>query len=222
MWRDRLVFHDLTKVTTLFIHLVPPLFSFCVRWNDPEMWVGSSATENRISVKDVRNMMIFYVLWQFLYLLKTCFLDRDKLNGDAELMTSARWMCEYKPHPIYRRLSAWGLSNGTAALSFFQFFFTLTTLLVVSLMYENYVFNIAAILFTLLRATWYGATYYFEEFAVRYTESLENALAGKKTGRKGKEGCGYLPHFWSVVQFFFYFAFCFFCFWCLLHVLIWV
>lgn len=66
-WQNRLVFHDIDKVTSLFIHAMPALLSYCVRWCNPELWADSTEEENFISVKDIGIMMLFYVLWQVDY-----------------------------------------------------------------------------------------------------------------------------------------------------------
>ena len=36
-WRNSLVFHDVDKITSTFIHLAPPLLSFAMRWH-PLCW----------------------------------------------------------------------------------------------------------------------------------------------------------------------------------------
>lgn len=63
-WQNRLVFHDIDKTTSLFIHLMPALLSYCVRWCNPEMWDNSTPEENTITFKDLGIMMLFYTLWQ--------------------------------------------------------------------------------------------------------------------------------------------------------------
>jgi hypothetical protein len=40
MWRNMLVFHDLDKMTSLFIHAIPPLVTFARRWHYPGEQVG--------------------------------------------------------------------------------------------------------------------------------------------------------------------------------------
>ena len=32
LWRNSLVFHDVDKVTSVFIHIMPPLLMYCLKW----------------------------------------------------------------------------------------------------------------------------------------------------------------------------------------------
>jgi hypothetical protein len=63
-WQNRLVFHDIDKLTSLFIHIMPALLSYCIRWCDPEMFAGATSEEIAVSMSDIGIMMLFYILWQ--------------------------------------------------------------------------------------------------------------------------------------------------------------
>lgn len=100
-WRNSLVFHDLDKLTSVFIHLFPALVTFAMRWYPPNgnlVHICQNVDDCSVSVFNVFALSFAsYTIWQVMYLLKTEVIDKDRLLTDSELMTSARWMSEYRP-----------------------------------------------------------------------------------------------------------------------------
>lgn len=104
-WQNSLVFHDIDKLTSLFIHIYPPLVVFCERWYiraDTIDAISPSELGLGVSLKHGLFVpIVFYILWQVFYSLKTDFLDRHKLDNDPDMITSSRWLSEIRPHPLY-------------------------------------------------------------------------------------------------------------------------
>eukprot|EP01127_Copromyxa_protea_P015926 TRINITY_DN4656_c0_g1_i1.p1 TRINITY_DN4656_c0_g1~~TRINITY_DN4656_c0_g1_i1.p1 ORF type:complete len:432 (-),score=67.46 TRINITY_DN4656_c0_g1_i1:61-1206(-) len=222
LWQNRIVFHDIDKITSLYIHLMPSLLSFCVRWYDPTMWIDAAVEETSIYWTDIGVMMLFYTLWQVLYLIKTELLDRKKLESDPAIITSARYLSSRRPHPVYQAMKAKGIHSGQVALTLFQFCFTFSTLLLVNFMFQYFWAHVFAVLGSLLCAAWFGACYYFEEFAVRYTERLEKKMRAKQEVPKEEPNAtSFTPARRSFILFLVYFAFTTACTTGLLHLTIW-
>lgn len=47
------------------------------------------------------SQIFFYALWQFFYWVKVEVVDHAKLEQDKTIVTSAKWLSEYQPHPVY-------------------------------------------------------------------------------------------------------------------------
>lgn len=75
MWRNSMVFHSLDKVTSLFIHLMPPVVLHCmVHLCDPEFQAARFPAVARIKTTELyglRDMIIWatfpYFIWQISY-----------------------------------------------------------------------------------------------------------------------------------------------------------
>lgn len=88
-WRNSLVFHSLDKVTTVFIHGFPPLFTYCHRWLEHRTHsIDCSEAPNDCgsgysAVYGVP--LLAYLLWQALYVFKTDVADKRKLKQDTSI-----------------------------------------------------------------------------------------------------------------------------------------
>jgi len=185
-WRNSLVFHDLDKITSLFIHLAPPCVMFCYRWYPPNAELFQIAADaTTISFKEILVVPVsFYVYWQAMYILKTEYLDQAKLKQDKELMTSSRWMSEIKPHTVYKFLVSKGFNyRPTTILAFFQLLYTIVTLIPMKFVYEYYEVHVIYLALIFATATWFGASYYFDVFSESYSKRLQTLI-----NHKTKEG----------------------------------
>jgi len=127
MWKNKLVFHDLDKITSLFIHMFPSLLTYTIRWHT-DLFTNVSANDERIHLFEIGYMLLFYVLWQVLYVLKTEYLDGVKFANDATLMSSARWLSSVQPHPLYSKVlkRGWKVTPNQILVPF-QLVYTLLT-----------------------------------------------------------------------------------------------
>jgi len=180
MWKNRVVFHDLDKLTSLFIHIMPPLVSYVYRWcltpNESSLFAHMSSQHDLVR-SDYIYMVLFYALWQFLYWIKVEVVDHQKLQQDATIVTSARWLSEYQPHPLYlamKKKMPW-LQPQTALIST-QLIYTGLTLCLIPLMYSSRYFHSIILFITFGFACWYGAQFYFDTFAENYVKRLEKTV----------------------------------------------
>jgi len=103
VWKNSLVFHDIEKLTSVFIHFYPPIVTYCLRWWESDQFVVTANPSGTVSLNVTFWWpLLLYMYWQAIYIVKTEILDRHKFESDRELMTSLRWFSVKKPHPIYR------------------------------------------------------------------------------------------------------------------------
>jgi hypothetical protein len=276
-WRNSLVFHELEKVTSVFIHFLPALLMFSQRWLYPGALAGkphllppylvcpesvtgrletvsrdqaagtfssvdygsgaasagafdtarctlgvtgecvpggviedaasgeglvcggleaSAAGQHYLCNRTFWSMMalplIFYVVWQVFYFVKTEVLDKKKLDADPALATSLRWLARsgkgFLHDLAHSAVVALGLlkpdekfdpDSYVTKFTFIgaQFLYTVIALLPTKLMYDYYYVHAAFLGFFFVAATWNGSAFYIEVFSVRYQRKIEQAIA---------------------------------------------
>jgi len=224
MWQNKMVFHDFEKLTSLFIHIYPPLLSYAIRWRTGY----SNPTENDLDLTylEMANMLLFYGYWQFLYCIKTEWIDAHKFRKDETLMSSARWLSSVRPHPIYRAILKRGYNvTPIQVLVPFQLLYTILTFVPVTLMYKYEWAHLLGILVAFGSSTWFGASYYFETFTDNYSKRLEDKIKKYYESNENpdkKQKLKYLPNSTrSVVMFVIHFTFALGILWALIYITIW-
>lgn len=191
-WSNSLVFHDVDRMTSLFIHLYPPLVTFSERWYSRESIELLDLTWKETIVIP----LIFYLWWQAVYILKTEIMDKKKLKADSEIVTSARYLATVKPHPLYKFFKNNGINiHPNILLPLFQVFYTLVTLIPTYIIYRIKYLHMGLILGVFGFASWKGASYYFEVVGERYAKRLKEKIE-EQSGNgetKKKEDAGFLP-----------------------------
>ena len=113
-WRNSLVFHDLDKVTSVFIHAFPPLVTFVIRWfplarEGGALYNISWNPDGSISLLQIFiPHVIFFGFWQITYILKTEVIDKSHLDKNENLVTSLRWTLKSPESLHYRVIHAYG------------------------------------------------------------------------------------------------------------------
>eukprot|EP01087_Luapelamoeba_hula_P019173 TRINITY_DN6321_c0_g2_i1.p1 TRINITY_DN6321_c0_g2~~TRINITY_DN6321_c0_g2_i1.p1 ORF type:complete len:577 (-),score=105.53 TRINITY_DN6321_c0_g2_i1:170-1867(-) len=177
MWKNSLVFHDLDKLTSIFIHIYPPIVTYCLRWWCVDTSLFTVCKDDDCSITLSASFvwpLILYSFWQFCYILKTEILDRTKFQKNDSLMTSVRWFSRARPHPVYKFLVSKGVKiNPVVLLIAIQFIYTIVTLAPTILLYKYYMAHTLYLTFVSLVAVWNGANFYFEVFTHSYAERLK-------------------------------------------------
>lgn len=129
-WRNSLVFHSLDKITSLFIHIMPPLLMFCQRWYYPAALAGRPleipAYLNCVARGDAptraqaKSLVAHYTtcdasflralavplaaygIWQAVYFWFTEVHSKRRLDADPGLQTSLRWLTRSRSGALYR------------------------------------------------------------------------------------------------------------------------
>ncbi|KAJ3024419.1 UNVERIFIED_CONTAM: hypothetical protein HDU68_008186 [Siphonaria sp. JEL0065] len=109
IWRSGLVFHSLSHITTIYIHLLPALVTFVIRWIPSEEQSVSDLCSGQdciLTLSDVFQWpILLYLLWQGLYLIKTEVLDRKKLQADKDIGTSLRHLIAFYENHFFGRVA---------------------------------------------------------------------------------------------------------------------
>ncbi|KAK4534073.1 hypothetical protein CDCA_CDCA01G0098 [Cyanidium caldarium] len=182
-WRNALVFHSLDKMTSVFIHVFPPLVTYMARWH-PEVVIDLG--RRRVGICDsaaecfalgrrrltLAVPLVIFLVWQSLYLLKILVVSRKKLDRNPEMITSLRYMTRRGGSGLYRMLNIFGTRYQNLALAFWQLLFTVFTCLPTVLMWRCRRLHEVVLALVGLTLVWNGSSYYFEVFASRYTRHL--------------------------------------------------
>jgi len=192
------VFHSVDKVSSIFVHAMPCLMTWCGRW------YGFGDDMNRLSVRELGadvsvltgclDLMVYpmfaYLFWQALYLAKTEFIDRVKLVSDPALMTSLRWLASDRNSSankfalnMMRGIGLFGADEFFDAESIktkfvfvmLQLGYTIVTFIPIPLCYSNYYAHTALMWAAFGSSVYNGAVYYIDVFSRRYVERLAMA-----------------------------------------------
>ncbi|KAG2436955.1 hypothetical protein HXX76_006471 [Chlamydomonas incerta] len=185
-FRNSLVFHDLDKVTSLFLHLVPALVSWSLRWyGDPARFgPPPEATEQQRErwhraggLSNVLLPMASYVVWAVAYYLKIFVFSRAKIQqrGYRTLFNYVTSQKKGTFHAIARRIPP---PLQPPVYLFLHLCFCMTTFLVALGCWYSFWAHTALLAAVASASIWHGGSYYFEVFARKYHEHLMPKAAG--------------------------------------------
>eukprot|EP00566_Odontella_aurita_P012427 CAMPEP_0113581328 /NCGR_PEP_ID=MMETSP0015_2-20120614/31223_1 /TAXON_ID=2838 /ORGANISM="Odontella" /LENGTH=481 /DNA_ID=CAMNT_0000485727 /DNA_START=138 /DNA_END=1583 /DNA_ORIENTATION=+ /assembly_acc=CAM_ASM_000160 len=202
-WRNSLVFHSLDKVTSIAIHILPGFLTYLERWSEKNVMCSKGEAGAVVTASCTLGFMgalaeplIFYTFWQFLYILKTEIIDRQRLQDNPSIQTSLRWLTRDSKNFMHifalRTCRVFGVIGHDETFEpeamktkivfwIGQALFIVATLFPIPLLFSSYILNSGYILFVLSATVWNGANYYFEVFAARYIQQLE---ASSKRGNR--------------------------------------
>ena len=196
VWRNSLVFHDLDKLTSFFLHAFPPLIMHMVRWN---------MITTQLPIKqegDVLSLMgnfvwplVFYGVWQVAYLivisipLHWYLKDKDVVTSYRYMMTGKKKQGIYKlMERLFYRIKILKTGEqldpdtvlGKSVFVFIQLIYTILVIAPVQLFYSYYWVSFAYLVIVFSVACWNGASYYIEIFSTRYHLKFENKRNSSK------------------------------------------
>jgi hypothetical protein len=193
VWRNSLVFHDVDRTVSVYIHTLPMCLYYTLK--------RSSGFTNPLCLMDYFYALLFYMFWQFLYLMKTEVLDRDKLE-EEHLLTSLKWLASNTKNAlsgsVLQLMRRFGLfaddetfapksmkTKGVFVTS--QLVFTLISFIPTYWAWNSSSFHLTYICAIFTTSIYYGASYYVEVFSKRYVAGLEQAAAERKTATRNVE-----------------------------------
>ena len=194
-WRNSLVFHSLDKVTSIAIHLLPALLTYLQRWNHTSPMCPNDDDDDdddncSIGIQGALfEPLLFYMFWQFLYIIKTEVMDRKVMLANPNIQTSLRWLTRDAKNPMHVIVKR--ICRNVGVLQPTEDFdpeslktkcvfwtgnlvFVVMTLLPIPILFQHHTVNTAYILFVISTAVYNGSNYYFEVFAARYMQKLED------------------------------------------------
>ncbi|KAL7271243.1 hypothetical protein RUND412_006011 [Rhizina undulata] len=180
MWRNSLVFHSIDKVTSLFIHIMPPVVLHClVHSLDPESLEArfpAIARVKNVEHYGLSEMIIWatvpYLIWQVSYHFLITVRRRDKIAAGRP--TSFTWLRRsYAKTWIGKIVLSLPESLQETAFMMIQYFYALLTMLPCPFWFYHKSFSVLFITALGLWSTYNGATYYIDVFGKRFQNELE-------------------------------------------------
>ncbi|MEW5302047.1 MAG: hypothetical protein WDW36_004859 [Sanguina aurantia] len=175
-FRNSCVFHDLDKVTSLYLHLVPAMVSWTLRWYPTKAFYGfpshealgahRPATSRGGVVSLVLVPAVFYTAWAVAYYLKIFVISasRIKERGYQTLFGFVTTQRKGVFHAIAKRVRP---SVQPAVYFALHMLFCLTTFVISIAAWHSYYVHTLLLLLCASMSMWHGAQYYFEVFAGR-------------------------------------------------------
>ncbi|TFY80561.1 hypothetical protein EWM64_g3456 [Hericium alpestre] len=175
-WRNSLVFHDLDKVISIFVHMYPPYVFTVMRHFYP------NAEERFPALKEVPHLQpwralllssIIYLVWQLLY-WKFVYVDRKMKIESGQRATSLTFLLNSKRGLIGRMLAATKPQNRAPYFMIGQFVYAvLTDVPPVFLLYDSPRWSGAFLILIFAVSVWNGGAYYIEVFGRKFERELE-------------------------------------------------
>ncbi|KAI9663924.1 MAG: hypothetical protein M1821_007415 [Bathelium mastoideum] len=200
MWRNSLVFHSLEKVTSLFIHIMPPVTLHCVvhlfpeaeqKIRFPAIWTLKHSRPSDPYHYSLPQMMLWatipYAVWQLSYHFFITVRRREKIAAGRP--TSFTWLRRsYKGtwlgNLVLRQPEA--LQEPTFML--IQYVYALLTMLPCPLWFWYRWLSAAYLLVVFAWSCWNGASYYLDVFGKRFQKELEALKADVAKWQQSPEG----------------------------------
>ncbi|KAG6411237.1 hypothetical protein SASPL_129315 [Salvia splendens] len=178
VWRCSLVFNSMDKIVSVFIHLLPGLVYFTIRWWDPvffdAMHLDGDALRGSWPYAETKSYLwtwLFfvplaaYVVWQLLYFLIVNVLRGQRLLRDPEVMTSYRELSKkaQKANNLWWRLSGLlGDQNRLFMFILLQAVFTVATTALTVPIFLSYKLHVTFQLLKVSATIWNGGNFLLE------------------------------------------------------------
>ncbi|KAL2534322.1 hypothetical protein Adt_07673 [Abeliophyllum distichum] len=178
IWRCSLVFNSMDKIVSVFIHLLPGLVYFTIRWWDPVFFeaMHPEGTAERASWPYVESKsylwtwlffvpLFAYSIWQVLYFLIVDVLRRQRLLRDPEVMTSYRELSKkaQKANNLWWRLSGLlGDQNRLFMYIVLQAIFTVATMALTVPIFLSYELHVVFQILKVSASVWNGGNFLLE------------------------------------------------------------
>ncbi|SAL96569.1 hypothetical protein [Absidia glauca] len=194
-WRNSLVFHSLDKVTSVFIHIMPALVTFVIRWL-PELHPSTDAgllirsqrfpaltLSPTMSFKDCMiSSTVAYLIWQALYFVFIMVKRREKIEAGLRV-TSYSWLLNdtaSKKSLIQKAAYVCGPAHKAKMFMLLQLVYNLVTTIPTYFMFKYFWLHTLFLCAMFGASVWNGANYYIEVFSRRYLLEIEQALKKKQ------------------------------------------
>ncbi|BEI81681.1 hypothetical protein CcaverHIS002_0208410 [Cutaneotrichosporon cavernicola] len=175
-WRNSLVFHSIDKVTSLFIHIYPPLVFGIILFRYPnagERYPGIVHVDDYGWIERIALSAVPYCLWQLTY-WKFISVDRHEKIASGQRENSFHYLLHDKHNPIGRALRGIPEGHRETWFIFGQLIYSIVFMIPASVLFlhsEMATYICLSVLF--LVSTWNGATFYVEVFGRKFARELE-------------------------------------------------
>ncbi|KAG0336658.1 hypothetical protein BG004_007951 [Podila humilis] len=180
-WRNSLVLHSLDKVTSVYIHMSPPITLYTVRWlypdSDHARYPALNNMDTLPTVYSLTAAIGLYLVWQIAYYLLVVVRWREKVES-GKRVTSYTWLLsDPKGGVIAKTAHTFGEKYSIPTFMGLQLIYTFVTCLFALLIYRNFKLNTVFLVGLFLVSVWNGACYYMEVFSKQYEKQLSKLAA---------------------------------------------
>ncbi|KAF9910400.1 hypothetical protein EC991_006665 [Linnemannia zychae] len=175
-WRNSLVLHSLDKVTSVYIHMSPPIALYVVRWLYPDPNYTRFPALKDMPVLPTSSSLTaaiaLYLTWQVAYYVFVVVRQKEKIKA-GKRVTSYTWLLN-DPHAgvISKVAHTFGEKYSIITFMGMQLIYTFVTCLFALLSYKYFKLNTVFLVSLFLVSVWNGASYYMEVFSKQYEKQL--------------------------------------------------
>ncbi|KAG8838380.1 hypothetical protein FRB91_007649, partial [Serendipita sp. 411] len=175
-WRNSLVFHDIDKVTSLFIHIYAPFTFTAIRHFYPDAPTRFPALKEVPHLHPIHALLfssVIYLVWQALY-WKFVYVDRRAKIESGQRTTSFSYLLADQRGAIGRSLSK--VPDGYRVASFMlgQFLYSIATEVpAVWFLYDSARLSTLFLFLIFGVSVWNGGGFYIEVFGRKFEKELE-------------------------------------------------
>ncbi|CDH53915.1 integral to membrane protein [Lichtheimia corymbifera JMRC:FSU:9682] len=195
-WRNSLVFHSLDKITSVFIHIFPPLVMYTIRWL-PELECQSSnyrdtrfpGVTNDITMSFKEAMLlstIAYLIWQALYFVFIMVRRREKVESGLR-MTSYSWLLDDshgRKGLIQKAAFVFGAKYKLYMFMLLQLVYNVVTTMPTYFLFQHFWLHTLFLITIFTASIFNGASFYIEVFSRRYALEVEKLVERSKSGKQ--------------------------------------
>eukprot|EP00455_Lapot_gusevi_P046135 TRINITY_DN6024_c0_g2_i2.p1 TRINITY_DN6024_c0_g2~~TRINITY_DN6024_c0_g2_i2.p1 ORF type:complete len:319 (+),score=75.41 TRINITY_DN6024_c0_g2_i2:85-1041(+) len=168
-FQNSLVFHSVDKITSVFIHLTPPLVCFCIRWYPSSRWTACVDSDCSVSMLYTAALpLAYFVGHQLLYYIVVNVILKNRIENDPKSLTTYKYLTRHKKGALWNMINVCGPSFRVIAFGMYYSAFAGITLLPTILFYMYFEANLAILAFFALISIWNGANFYIEVFSRNY------------------------------------------------------
>ncbi|ODN83434.1 hypothetical protein L202_01575 [Cryptococcus amylolentus CBS 6039] len=175
-WRNSLVFHSIDKVTSIFIHIYPPIVLTVIKHMYPgreERFPGLQGVDDWSWYGMILVAGGPYIIWQATY-YKFISIDRKTKIESGQRETSFHYMLNDKRGPIGKALKGVPAAHRELWFIFGQLIYSIIFMippaaLLIHSANASYIF----IVLIFAASTWNGASFYVEVFGRKFERELE-------------------------------------------------
>ncbi|KAF9192743.1 hypothetical protein BGZ51_004911 [Haplosporangium sp. Z 767] len=180
-WRNSLVLHSLDKVTSVYIHMSPPIALYVVRWlyPDPDHVRYPALKDMKVlpTLSSLQAAIALYLTWQVAYYVFVVVRQREKIKA-GKRVTSYTWLLnDPKGGVISKAAHTFGEKYSIVTFMGLQLIYTFVTCLFALLAYRSFRLNTIFLVGLFHVSVWNGASYYMEVFSKQYEKQLSKLAA---------------------------------------------
>eukprot|EP00698_Gefionella_okellyi_P026294 TRINITY_DN995_c0_g2_i3.p1 TRINITY_DN995_c0_g2~~TRINITY_DN995_c0_g2_i3.p1 ORF type:complete len:437 (+),score=60.16 TRINITY_DN995_c0_g2_i3:209-1519(+) len=177
-WRNSMVFHSADKMTSIFIHLAPPMLVGALRHvplSDRHGICAAGLCDNVTWNEFMLYGLGTYLAWQIGYHIWVERISADHIDANG-YVTSVKWLLKDRTHIVSKIADKFPNRSRVLVLAVVQLLYTVITIVPVKLFWDHFVLNQLLIVLIGMWAAWNGANFYIEVFSKRYISELASRV----------------------------------------------